>query len=34
MIMTKINRIVEKYKGTPNAMYEISSGPDSFDQKK
>jgi len=29
-----INRIVEKYKGNPDAMYEISSGPDSFDQKK
>ena len=29
-----INRIIEKYKGNQNAVYEISSGPDSFDQKK
>ena len=29
-----IDRIVKKYKGNPDAMYEISKGPDSFDQRK
>jgi hypothetical protein len=29
-----INKIVEKYRGNPNGMYQISAGPDSFDQKK
>jgi len=29
-----MNRIIKKFKGKPDAMYTISPGPDSFDQKK
>ena len=29
-----MNRIIKKFKGKPDAMYTISPGPDSFDQRK
>lgn len=29
-----MDKIIEKYKSNPDAMYEISKEPDSYDQKK
>ena len=29
-----MNKIIKKFKGKPDAMYTISAGPDSFDQRK